>query len=106
MARPLGLENDLHELLRRWFGATAGHPGTEHFVNLRSTAMGRVLEPAGDRGNEVGGERRLTSACQHLAGARAAIQGARGTSGSRRPDFRLVPTGGETTDGKCTCIRA
>jgi hypothetical protein len=38
--------NDLHGLLRRWFGDSAGQPGTDHRVELRHTTAGWMLQPA------------------------------------------------------------
>jgi hypothetical protein len=37
--------NDLHELMRRWFGPSAGQPGTEHWVELERTTSGWVMRP-------------------------------------------------------------
>lgn len=37
--------NDLHALLRRWFGESAGQPGTDHRVELRRTTVGWMLQP-------------------------------------------------------------
>jgi superfamily II DNA or RNA helicase/HKD family nuclease len=42
--------NDLHELLRRWFGTAAGQPGTEHWVELERTASGWVMRPLANDG--------------------------------------------------------
>ncbi len=38
--------NDLHALLRGWFGPSAGQPGTEHYVELRQTGKGWQMQPA------------------------------------------------------------
>ena len=46
--------NDLHELLRRWFGPSAGQPGTDHYVEPHRTAGGWMLQPAHD--NELDDE--------------------------------------------------
>jgi hypothetical protein len=43
--RPGSDSNDLHELLPRWFGASAGQPGTEHWVELERTASGWTMRP-------------------------------------------------------------
>jgi hypothetical protein len=56
--RPGSRANDLHGLLRRWFGETAGRPGTDHYVELRRTAAGWRLSPgrAEDLEREVAGD--------------------------------------------------
>lgn len=38
--------NDLHALLQRWFGASAGQRGTDHYVDLVKIGSGWLLEPA------------------------------------------------------------
>jgi len=40
--------NDLHELLRRWFGDGAGQPGSDHYVELRRVGAGWELRPVRD----------------------------------------------------------
>lgn len=56
--RPGSRANDLHGLLRRWFGEAAGQPGTDHYVELRRTATGWRLGPgrAEDLEREVAGD--------------------------------------------------
>lgn len=44
--RPGSTSNDLHALLQRWFGPSAGQPGTAHYVDLVKTSSGWRLEPA------------------------------------------------------------
>ncbi len=46
--RPGSTSNDLHALLQRWFGPSAGQPGTDHHVDLVKTSSGWRLEPAGN----------------------------------------------------------
>lgn len=41
-------DNDLHALLRGWFGPSAGQPGTDHYVELTAAPDGWVLRPAGN----------------------------------------------------------
>ena len=50
--RPASQTNDLHELLRRWFGNSAGQPGTDQYVELRQTADGWTLDPIRPPGAE------------------------------------------------------
>jgi hypothetical protein len=38
--------NDLHALLRRWFGDSADQPGTDHHVELLRTAGRWLMRPA------------------------------------------------------------
>ena len=40
--------NDLHALLRGWFGPAAGQPGTDHYVELTASPDGWLLRPAGN----------------------------------------------------------
>ncbi|HEX4865080.1 MAG TPA: hypothetical protein VFV02_13500 [Acidimicrobiales bacterium] len=40
--------NDLHDLLRGWFGSSAGQPGTEHYVELRRLPDRWLLQPSHD----------------------------------------------------------
>lgn len=44
--RPGSTSNDLHALLQRWFGPSAGQPGTDHYVDLVKGASGLVMRPA------------------------------------------------------------
>ncbi len=44
--RPGSTSNDLHVLLQRWFGPSAGQPGTDHYVDLVKSASGLLLRPA------------------------------------------------------------
>ncbi len=44
---PGGDANVLPSLLRRWFGPSAGHPGTDHRVILRQGAFGWTMAPSG-----------------------------------------------------------
>jgi hypothetical protein len=46
--RPGSKTNELHALLRNWFGPSAGQPGTDHYVELRQTGKGWTLQPARD----------------------------------------------------------
>ena len=46
--RPGTRENALQGLLRHWFGASAGQPGTDHYVELRQSPGGWALRPADD----------------------------------------------------------
>jgi superfamily II DNA or RNA helicase/diadenosine tetraphosphate (Ap4A) HIT family hydrolase len=49
VARPAGTErNALPDLLRRWFGPSAGQPGTAFDVHFRGTPDGYWVEPVGD----------------------------------------------------------
>ncbi len=50
--------NALPDLLRRWFGPTAGHPGTEHQVELRHQSAGWELRPAREDALEQASGRR------------------------------------------------
>lgn len=43
---PGSADNDLHGLLRRWYGAEAGHAGTEHYVDLVRAPSQWILRPA------------------------------------------------------------
>ena len=43
--RPGSTSNDLHALLQRWFGPSAGQPGTDHYVDLVKSSSGLVLQP-------------------------------------------------------------
>lgn len=44
--KPGSRTNDLHELLRRCFGQSAGQPGTDHRVELRRSRSGWSLRPS------------------------------------------------------------
>jgi hypothetical protein len=44
--RPGSTSNDLQALLHRWFGPSAGQPGTDHYVDLVKGSTGLVLRPA------------------------------------------------------------
>ncbi len=49
VARPAGTpDNQLPELLRRWFGPRAGHPGTAFQVRFRASPDGLWVEPVQD----------------------------------------------------------
>jgi superfamily II DNA or RNA helicase/diadenosine tetraphosphate (Ap4A) HIT family hydrolase len=49
IAHPVGRDrNDLPDLLRRWFGPTAGHPGTTFRVRFRPSPDGWWVEPLGE----------------------------------------------------------
>lgn len=49
--RPGESGNALHDLLRSWFGPSAGHPGTRHTVVLRQLGTGWELRPEGGVGS-------------------------------------------------------
>jgi hypothetical protein len=44
--------DDLHEVLRGWFGAAADQRGTDQYVELRQTSGGWILRPAPDDRDE------------------------------------------------------
>lgn len=47
VAHPVGSTvNALPDLLREWFGASAGHPGTSFSVQFRQSPDGWWVEPA------------------------------------------------------------
>lgn len=49
VAHPVGRDqNELPDLLRRWFGANAGRPGTDFRVRFRPTPDGWWVEPLGE----------------------------------------------------------
>ncbi|MEP6494796.1 MAG: DUF3427 domain-containing protein [bacterium] len=49
-------ENVLPDILTRWFGATAGQPGTSQFVLFSRSSDGYTLEPLGERSSSSGPE--------------------------------------------------
>jgi hypothetical protein len=51
--RPRQEENELPRVLRGWFGADAGAPGTRHAVELEQTAEGWKLRPVGRREGQL-----------------------------------------------------
>ncbi len=52
--RPGEQANALHDLLRGWFGPSAGHPGTNHVVVLRHSEHGWLMEPETAVGEQLG----------------------------------------------------
>jgi hypothetical protein len=49
VAHPVGRDrNELPDLLRRWFGPQAGHPGTDSRVRFRPSPDGWWIEPLGE----------------------------------------------------------
>lgn len=54
--RPGASENVLPQILTRWFGPTAGQPGTTQFVRFRRIDGGYALESIGDSGPPAGPE--------------------------------------------------
>jgi hypothetical protein len=50
--RPGTKTNDLHALLRGWFGPSAGQRGTDHCVELRQGGQGWQMQPARDAQDE------------------------------------------------------
>jgi superfamily II DNA or RNA helicase/diadenosine tetraphosphate (Ap4A) HIT family hydrolase len=58
VARPAGTQrNQLPDLLRRWFGPNAGHPGTDFNVRFRATPDGLWVEPLGGEVIALGARR-------------------------------------------------
>ena len=91
---PEGQENRLPEILRGWFGAEAGRPGTRHQVEFRPYEDGfamRPCEPAtGDASPRLWGQYRRE---EIPAPVRPGVQPGRLERGVRRPAGGDLPAG-------------
>lgn len=88
VARPAGSgRNQLPDLLRGWFGPSAGRPGTAFRVRFRSSPDGLWAEPEGGQVVSLGARRGVVT----YPDLRAAAGAAAGTRGVLEPSRVLLP---------------